>query len=338
MGVRYFNGSRESGKRSPAGELMRLELQKKGKLPAVERYKFLLNQKLMEAKKQSMLAPKPGRVMSKRAEEALKQIAMKKAAKQQKIMRRMVVVQPKNWYNGSIDKKGKIHDVAGNYVGRVNTKNGKINFFAGFEGGKYKARSSATELFIQESINKYSPYFVNLRKMQQMQQGMYPLIGSPLDDHQQEVLNLHGRTAVPQQVEITNVFGTHLDGHMRQGGGGVTSLGVMSDNVWGGFADNAWGTAVDNVWGGTESNVWGGLGAGGLWGYKGVRIFGTGNGVNYLAKVAKAAAAIFGLNIKFGKGKDGSSGQGRNAGPRTAGGGPRTSGGTAGARTSGRSR
>ena len=169
--LRYFSGSREAGKRSPASELMRIELKKKGKLPAVERYKFLLNKKIQEAKKEAMLAPKAGRVMSKKAEDALKQIAMKKAAKQEKVMRRMVVVQPRNWYNGSINKKGKIHDIAGNYVGRVNTKNGKISFFAGFAGGKYKPKSSATELFIQDSINKYSPYFINLRKMQEMQQG-----------------------------------------------------------------------------------------------------------------------------------------------------------------------
>ena len=344
--LRYFSGSRDPGKRSPASELMRLELKKKGKLPAVERYKFLLSKKMQEAKKEAMLAPKPGRTMSKKAEDALKQIAMKKAAKQEKVMRRMVVVQPRNWYNGSINKKGKIHDIAGNYVGRVNTKNGKIAFFSGFSGGKYKPKSLATELFIQESINKYSPYFINLRKMQEMQQGTYPVVGPSENPYRnQDVINLYGgrvasaESSAPQ--EVTNVFGTHQDGYMRNGvgGGGVTSLGVVSDNVWGTFADNAWGTTVDNVWGGTESNVWGGLGTGGLWGWKGVRVWGTGNGKNYLAKIARAVAAF--LGFKLGRSplhqrlRDSARNAARtgNNGTRTA--GARTGGGSSGARTGG---
>ena len=293
---------------------------------------------MQESRKQAMMNPKaspfslPGaksqqRGMSKRAEEAIKQIAMKKAAKQEKVLRRMVIVQPKNWYNGSINKKGKIFDVAGNYVGKVNTKNGNIGFFAGFESGKYKPKSTRTELFIQDSINKYSPYFINLRKMQEMQQGMYPIVG-PAHEQHHDVINLYGRTASSAPQEVTNVFGTHQDGHIRQGGGGVTSLGVMSDNVWGGFADNAWGTTVDNVWGGTESNVWGGLGAGGLWGWKGVKVWGTGNGVNYLAKISRAVAAIFGLRL-------GRSERSRTTGPRTA--GPRTAGSSGGTRTAGSS-
>ena len=353
--LRYFSGSREAGKRSPAGELMRLELKKKGRLPAVERYKFLLNKKIQEAKKEAMLAPKPGRIMSKKAEDALKQIAMKKAAKQEKIMRRMVVVQPRVWHNGSINAKGKIHDVAGNYVGRVNTKNAKISFFSGFAGGKYKPKSSATELFIQDSINKYSPYFINLRKMQDMQQGTYPLVGSPLEgNNHNDVINLYGRTAsssyAPQQQrqEEGGVHGANQDGAFRTGGGGVTSLGVMSDNVWGNFVDNAWGTTVDNVWGGTESNIWGGLGAGGLWGYKGVRIFGTGNGTNYLAKMANKVAAFLGFRLGkasiLGSNRGRNNGRAGNVGQRAAAGssrtgGPRTTGrsggGSSGARSGG---
>ncbi|NBX03821.1 MAG: hypothetical protein EBR02_07180 [Alphaproteobacteria bacterium] len=333
MAVRFFNGGRDNnGKKSPASELMRLEMQKKGKLSSVDRYKFLLQKKLQASKEEAMLKSShngfslPGtksgaRTMSKKAEDALKQIAMKKAAKQAKVMRQMVVVQPKNWYNGSIDKKGKIRDVAGNYVGKVNTKNGKIGFFSGFESGKYKPKSLATELFIQDSINRYSPYFINLRKMQQMQQGMYPIVGLP----DQDVINLYGRTASSAPQQITNVFGTDQDGVQRTNVG-VTAWGAVSDNVWGNFADNAWGTMVDNVWGTTESNVWGGIGGNSLWGYKGVKMWGTGNGTNYLARIASAVAAIFGLrlsrsersNARTSGGSTGGSGRTGGNAPRTA--------------------
>jgi hypothetical protein len=153
---------------------------------------------------------------------------------------------------------------------------------------------------------------------------------------QQDVINLYGgRTASSQPQEITNVFGTHQDGHVRSSGGGVTSLGVVSDNVWGNFADNAWGTSVDNVWGTTESNVWGGLGAGGLWGWKGVKVWGTGNGVNYLSKIVNGVAALFGLRLgrsERSKGGNAGLGSGRST-ARFSSGGPRNA-----PRSSGRSR
>jgi len=357
MGIRYFSGGRSNnGKRSPASELMRIEIQKKGKMPAVDRYKFLLKQKLAEDRKAAMGgkthtfslpgAKQATRKMSVRAENALKQIAMKKAAQQAKIMRQMVIVQPKVYHNGRVTQKGGIYDVAGNKVGKINTKNGKIAFFGGFAGGKYKPRSLATELFIRDSIDKYSPYYINLRKMQAMQNGWNPETGqfgidpnAPLYDHkpQNAQASMH---AVPQLQG--NVHGTHEDGHMSAGAqAGVTSWGVVSNNVWGTYNDNVWGTMVDNVWGGAESNVWGGIGGSTLGAWKGVHVWGTGNGKNYLRGITKFLSAFLGLKgPRNGSGRSGTSGGVGSSGPRMPRSFGRTGGGGAGAapRSSGRSR
>lgn len=340
MAVRYFSGGRDGSGKSPASELMRIEIQKKGKMPAVERYRYLYNKKLEESQKlaklqqpsmfgflQKKIGQKEGgnRQMSYRAEQALKQIAQRKAAKQAKIMRRMVFVQPKNFHNGSINRKGQIYDVAGNMVGKVNTKNGNIAFFAGFAGGKYKPKSLSTELLITDSINQYSPYFINLRKMQAMQNGWNPQTGSfgPSD----EVINVYA----PPRMPLGNVHGSHEDSAGSSGGNvGVTSWGAVSNNAWGTFNDNVWGTMVDNVWGGTESNVWGGLGGNSLWGWKGVKVWGTGNGTNYIKGITKALSALFGIKLG-GSGSGGERsrysniGRGGSSG-RTGGSVPRSSG------------
>src|SRR5690348_842051 len=116
---------------------MRIEIMKKGKLPAVDRYKQILKKKMGENKEKALgNIKKPGfgfpssfkeaRKMSKLAEQKLKEVAQKKASKEAKKMRQMVIVSPRNYQNGSIDKKGKIYDIAGNVVAQVNTKNGKI--------------------------------------------------------------------------------------------------------------------------------------------------------------------------------------------------------------------
>ncbi len=132
--------------------------------------------------------------MSKKAEEqALKQIAQKKAAKEAKALRQMVIVQPRNFTNGSIVKNGKIYDIAGNTVAKVNTKNGKIMLLGQAWAGRWVNTSRnpmMTNALIQEAINKYSPYYINLRKMQAMQQGtVWGAAGT------QEVINIYGRSA-----------------------------------------------------------------------------------------------------------------------------------------------
>jgi hypothetical protein len=310
--TRYFSGSRHSGQRSVANEMMRFEMQKKGKLPAAERYKRLLKKKLEENQKKAMLgrkstfslagSKKSEQQMSKRAQEALKEISARKAAKQAKIDRNMVIVQPKNFSNGHINKKGQISDIAGNVVGTVDRKNGNMATSLGWKFGKYKPKNYMTDLAITGAINNFSPYYINLRKMQAMQQGGTGVWGNTGD----EVINVHGGHGgggnvygAPMHENPASWYGEGVSSPRQNVG--VTAWGAMSDNTWGTFADNVWGGSMDTVWGTNSSDVWGGVG-GNPWGdTKGRHIWGTGNGVNHLKKMSALVARFLGLKTKQSK-------------------------------------
>lgn len=304
VGARYFNTGRDAGRVGVASEIARLEIIKKGKLPAADRYKQILKKKLESQKKKVMGGRvqvgfqlpgslKEARKMSKQAEQKLKELAQKKAAKEAKRIRKMVIVTPRNYHNGSLDKKGKFYDVAGNVVGQVNVKNGKMSTMHGWNLGKYKPQSYRTDITIQQAIDQHSPYFINLRKQQLLQQQgvvQYTSFGPPAQAG--DTINLYGS----MNAADSNFYGT--DAAPARQNITATSWGVRSDNVWGNFADNTWGTFADNVWGGNYSDVWGGVGAGDLWGQKGVRIWGTGSGKNYIAKFTNTIAALFGFSTK----------------------------------------
>lgn len=288
--IRFFSGGRDPGaSKSIASQIMRIEIEKKGKMPSADRFKLILKQKMAENRKK--LSTQNQKVMSKRADEALKQIAQKKAAKEAKALRKMVIVTPRVYPNGRLTQKGKIFDVAGNIVAEVNVKNGKIATTLGWSLGKYKPKSTQTHALIQEAINKYSPYYIQQRKLEALKAaGIDPITGQPVAQH--SVINVQGGT----------VHNTGFTSYGEAAGGprqnvGVTSWGAMSDNVWGTFADNAWGRSMDNVWGTTSTDVWGGIG-GNPFGGKGVQIWGTGNGKNYLKRVTNFISALLGIKNK----------------------------------------
>ena len=303
------------GRVGAASELMRLEIQKKGKMPAAQRYKRLMKQQLEENKKEALGASykKPfsfsdkiggGGKMSARAEQALKEIAMKKAAKLAREERQMVIVQPRNFINGRLTKKGEIYDVAGNIVGKVNSKNGKMTTNTGWGFGRYKPKSMMTDMKITDAINKHSPYFIQQRKMQMLEQHgggyNYGVHGNMMAD---DVINIHGKQGAngnpygynTDGQEGMSAYGTNVAGPRQNIG--VTAWGARSDNVWGAYTDNAWGVSTDNVWGSNTTDVWGGIGSGNLWANSGVKIWGTGNGRNYLRGLFGFVGALFGLGF-----------------------------------------
>ncbi len=353
--IRHFSGSREPGKKSIAKEILQLEAQKKGKLPAQMRYKLIFKRRQEEAKEKAMKSMTQagasgsgnlvtGRKMSARAEQALKEISMKKAAKEQKKLRKMVIVQPQNFSNGHIDKKGQIFDIAGNMVGRVNTKNGRMSLTSGWTIGKYKPKSYMTKLLIEDAINKHSPYFIKQRQMAMQQAAMSNVHGSYIDPN---VINVHGMSAQAAMLGggMYGNVGQHDYGvhgrdenapHSLGSQGAVTAWGAMSSNVHGTFSGNVHGTLADNVHGTVNSDVWGSVSGNSLWGQKGVRMYGTGSGVNYLNGLTKWILGIFGYQSKAarealrqqralrGAGVSvSSSGQLRQGAPRSTGGGRR---------------
>jgi len=313
--TRYFGGNREGSGRSAASELIRFEMQKKGKLSPAERYKRIMKKKLLENQNAAALANKkannfklPGsiqeaRQMSKQAEKAMKELAAKKAAKQAKADRRMVIVQPRNFSNGRLTKKGQIYDIAGNIIGAVNTKNGKIATSSGWAIGKYKPKSQMTNMLIQESITKFSPYYINLRKMQMMQNGGGDGVWGPANDTVNVQPVHRGNHGVASMFGYTpgapvfDSYGADVSGPRQNVG--VTAWGAASDNVWGTFADNVLGMSTDNIWGGNSSDVWGGMGGNPFGNFaKTVRIWGSGNGKNYFKGAVNHLAAIFGIRLK----------------------------------------
>jgi len=311
--TRFFNGTRDSGKRGMSREDIKFYLESRNKLTATQRWKRIRDKKFAENKKNALGSIKtfsiPGTLsqaykISKNAENALKQMAQKKAAKEAKALRQMVVVQQRTFPNGRIVKDGKIFDIAGNIVAKVDTKTGKMTTGMGWSLGKYKPKSFSTNTLIQQTIDKYSPYYINLRKMQAMQQGeQFGVWGAS----GQDAINIYGRTA--HSPAAVDNYGYARDGSgMFSGYGstaegprqnvGVTAWGAMSDNTWGTFADNVWGTSSDTVWGTNTSDVWGGIGGSPFGNGKSVQIWGTGNGHNYLKGLGARVAAFFGIGLK----------------------------------------
>jgi hypothetical protein len=282
---------------------MRIEIQKKGRFTPQERYKFIMKKKLA-ASREEALGSKAKKIgfndkikdsLSKTTDKAIKELSAKRAAKAAKAIRNMVLIEPRRFSNGRLTKSGKILDVADNVVGTVNRKNGKMATTMGWGIGKYKPRSYMTAMNIQSAINQYSPYFIAQRKAQ-LGDNFNPQTGGLHQPH--DTINVYGYSPPPQQSPGSSIWGSSDSDNWRAGPG-VTAWGVASNNVWGSFADNAWGTNADNVWGGNESNIWGGVGdAGNLWKWKGMNVWNTGSGTNYLKGLTSRVAAFFGLGLK----------------------------------------
>jgi hypothetical protein len=137
--------------------------------------------------------------------------------------------------------------------------------------------------------------------MQEMQSGQGGVWGPPAQD----TINIYGRSTIShhQPAPSTHDSGVYGDYGFDQAGPrqnvASTAWGAMSDNVWGTFNDNVWGTSTDTVWGTNTSDVWGGIG-GNPWGNfaKTHRIWGSGDGHNYLKGLAERVAAFFGLHFQ----------------------------------------
>lgn len=293
-------------------------MQKKGKLPAEMRYKLIFKRKQEEAKEKALktMSHSTGngagkmvgqRKMSERAEQALKEMSMKKAAKEQKKLRRMVIVQPQNFSNGSINKRGQIFDLAGNIIGQVNSKNGNMSVTSGWAIGKYKPKSYMTKLLIEQAIDKHSPYFIQQRKLLAQQAALNNVHGG----YDPNVMNVQGMSAQAAMLGggMYNNLGHHEHGihgmddqhnpHSIGSNITVTAWGNTSNNAWGTYSNNVHGTTFDNVHGVMNADIWGHANSGGgVWGGRSVRMYGTGSGANRLTGLTKWILGLFGYQSK----------------------------------------
>jgi hypothetical protein len=304
----FLGGRDKSSEKSIAATIMRLEFEKKGRLDPTERFKLIMKMKMDRAKKEHDLNKNSGRSMSKRAEQAIKDIAAKKAAKEAKKLRQMVIIKPEIYNNGRLTKKGQVYDVAGNMVASINKKNGKISTMLGASLGKYKPHSRPVANTLMGAINQYSPYYINLRKLQAMQAaGIDPVTGQSINQTTINVHGNHGHMAAMHggnysshgaseraQAGYDNAYGEAAGGPRQQIG--ATAWGAVSSNVWGTFTDNAWGTSFDTVWGTNQSDVWGGIGgspyAGS--GAGGAHIYATGDNA-FFKGIEKFIRRLFGM-------------------------------------------
>lgn len=253
---------------SYATRLIKMSIIKGGRISTQrlmkETFKHTMKKRLSESQQKStdnrrnfMMtgARDKGPQMSKTAQMALDQLARKKAAKEERELRRMVFITPTVYpSHGKLTEKGKIYDVSDGLVMKVD-RYGRIKTMTGWTVGKYKANSLSNKYVITSAIEKHSPYFIQQRKQQQLERDA-------------QLAQMYGH-ANPQAASLYGGGGGGLTEEQirtaRTGAfsGGVTSWGVMSDNAHGTFSSNVWGTIGDNVWGGVETNVWGGFGGNG---------------------------------------------------------------------------
>lgn len=288
MTRRFYSGARGGTKKlGEAARLTRLEMEKGGKLPmsTQDRYKRILKKKLEESREKASaskpLFQLPGtapmqRKMSKRAEQALKEIAARKAAKEEQELRRSVIVQPRHFSDaGRIDAKGNAYDLGNNLTLKVDLKTGTIKTSTGWTVGKYKAKNKyMTNMLITDALKKHGAYFIQQRRLQLLQeqqrqaelamQGL-SIYGVPNNQGlaSQMFLDQYGNT----DIHGSDTYDARNDAlsSQRAAAAAVGAWGAMSNNVHGTYADNAWGGMMDNVWGGVNNNIWGGIG-GSSWG------------------------------------------------------------------------
>lgn len=324
MTKRFYSGTRDnSRKMGEAARLKRMEIERGGKLPLTsqERYRHILKKKLEESQANAASSKPlfqlpgtkaPERKMSKKAEQALKEIAQRKAAKEEKALRQMVVVQPRTFSDaGRIDAKGQAYDLGNNLTLKVDRKTGKIKTMGGWAVGKYSPKKKfRTNMIITDSLKKHGAYFIQQKRLQMLQEQQR------LAELTMQGNNIYGAPAsgLASQIYLEQHYGDGgMDGHgnkitdpnltNRVGAANVNAWGAMSNNVHGTFADNTWGGMVDNVWGGVNNNIWGGIG-GSAWGTgsggfsrRGWKIWGSGapGQKNWLKPLGALFVGLFGI-------------------------------------------
>ena len=89
------------------------------------------------------------------------------------------------------------------------------------------------------------------------------------------------------QNDFVSVHGRDENAALSGSNAAMTTWGAVSGNTWGTFRNSVHGTVADNVHGTVSSDVWGAVNGVSLWGGRGVRMYGTGSGVNYLTGITK---------------------------------------------------
>lgn len=307
---RFYSGSRSSGGTNEATKLLKKHMMRGIKLNATERYKIIMKQRMEEHKKKAfgerMMKSGfslPGTLkqamnMSARAENALKEMAQKKAAKEEKALRKMVQITPRYFPNGArIDTKGRVFTPQDVQILYVRKKDGRILTTGGMWVGRYRPKSKMNDYTLQTLIDRYTP------KPKPVPGQWDPAAGG-----------------VGMQMQDMPSVWSNGEVDLQRGGiaANVNAWGIMSENTWGTFSNNAWGTVAENVWGTTNNNVWGGLGGNPYGSGSWRRFWGTNSAgqKNFLKKPFKLLLAALGIGRVRESNRAGSSGRGGGRGGR----------------------
>ncbi|MEQ1790042.1 MAG: hypothetical protein ABL857_06315 [Rickettsiales bacterium] len=226
-----MGGNRKNSKKKSVSAMIIHETLRKGGKINEQTFQKILNAKLKEARTNSlnnMFDAKMSQNGGRRSANAQRTIDMMNdmfAARDAKKDSKQVIIVARRYHNGKIDDRGRIFDVAGNMVAKVNVKNGFMASINGDYMGRYDAKSAKTYATITGAIEKNSPYLIAQRAVVER-----------------------------QKAEANNAA--------LYGGGssGNNSLDVWSrtpTDIWGRSKVDIWGRPATDVWGRTQTDSWG---------------------------------------------------------------------------------
>lgn len=237
--ARNFTGSRTGSGSNVSMKIIRDTLRRGGRINEGT-FKKIVSAKLAEARVNlgNKVKDRPSmfgnlgqnKRRSKRAEETLDLVNKMREEKAIRKANKEVIIEVRRFINGKIDDKGRIKDITGNVVAKVNLKNGSMTDITGQFIGLYQSKSQAVVNKIEATINKVSPYLIAQRAaLVKQKQALETLTKGGNNDAQ---LDVWSRTP-------TDVWGR------------------AKTDVWGRPATDVWGRAQSDMWGNQQLDMWG---------------------------------------------------------------------------------
>ncbi len=232
---RNFIGQRSAGSSNITLRVIRNTLRKGGRINE-DTFRKIVRGKLDEARanmgKKGYNASMFGSIggnkrRSKKAEETIEKVNRLREERAVKKANKEVVIVPRRFINGKIDEKGRIKDITGNVVAKVNLKNGAMTDINGQYFGVYISKNQGVVNKIEAQIDKVSPYYIGQRtallKAKELKEKLLESVS----------LDVWSRTPV-------DAWGRPKD-----------------TDVWGRPKTDIWGRTQSDMWGNQQLDMWG---------------------------------------------------------------------------------
>lgn len=235
---RNFTGARSGGGSQVAFKIIRKTISKGGRINEGT-FRKIVDAKLSEARanigtkvkdRPSMFGKLQSKRRSKKAEETLEMVNRMREEKAVRKANKEVVIEVRRFINGKIDEKGRIKDITGNVVAKVNLKNGAMSDIMGQYIGLYQPKSQTVVNKIEATINRLSPYLIAQRAAAQKQKEAFEILARGGNSND---LNVWSRTP-------TDIWGRSVN-----------------TDVWGRPKTDIWGRTQTDMWGNQQLDMWG---------------------------------------------------------------------------------